>query len=185
MFNKIILHGRLVRDPESFATTSGKNICKFTVANSRKFNDKEDVIFIECKVFGSKGDACFRYLKKGSECIVAWDSNDLKNGREKTGEKNSILAEEVEFIGRPPQQAAEVPQYQQPPVQTQQPPSYQQRNVTPPMQAAINQAANESVQMMIFLSKRRVLTMFPVENELCITWWIALRRRPENFGPMS
>lgn len=147
MFNKIILHGRLVRDPESFATTSGKNICKFTVANSRKFNDKEDVIFIECKVFGSKGDACFRYLKKGSECIVAgilttekWTGKD---GEEK--QKNSILAEEVEFIGRPPQQAAEVPQYQQPPVQTQQPPSCQQRNVTPPMQAAINQATNESV----------------------------------------
>jgi len=106
------------------------------------------VIFIECKVFGSKGDACFRYLKKGSECIVAgilttekWTGKD---GEEK--QKNSILAEEVEFIGRPPQQAAEVPQYQQPPVQTQQPPSYQQRSGTPPMQAAINQAANESVQ---------------------------------------
>jgi len=134
MFNKIILHGRLVRDPESFATTSGKNICKFTVANSRKFNDKEDVIFIECKVFGSKGDACFRYLKKGSECIVAgilttekWTGND---GQEK--QKNSILAEEVEFIGRPPQQAAEVPQYQQPPVQTRQ-----------PVQAAITEAIKQ------------------------------------------
>ena len=134
MFNKIILHGRLVRDPESFATTSGKNICKFTVANNRKFNDKEDVIFIECKVFGSKGDACFRYLKKGSECIVAgilttekWTGKD---GEEK--QKNSILAEEVEFIGRPPQQAAEVPQYQQPPVQARQ-----------PVQAAITEAIKQ------------------------------------------
>jgi len=134
MFNKIILHGRLVRDPESFATTSGKNICKFTVANSRKFNDKEDVIFIECKVFGGKGDACFRYLKKGSECIVAgilttekWTGKD---GEEK--QKNSILAEEVEFIGRPPQQAAEVPQYQQPPVQARQ-----------PVQAAITEAIKQ------------------------------------------
>jgi single-strand DNA-binding protein len=134
MFNKIILHGRLVRDPESFATISGKNICKFTVANSRKFNDKEDVIFIECKVFGSKGDACFRYLKKGSECIVAgilttekWTGND---GQEK--QKNSILAEEVEFIGRPPQQAAEVPQYQQTPVQARQ-----------PVQAAITKAIKQ------------------------------------------
>jgi len=147
MFNKIILHGRLVRDPESFATISGVNICKFTVANSRKFKEKEDVIFIECKVFGNKGDACCRFLKKGSECIVAgilttekWTGKD---GDEK--QKNSILAEEVEFIGRPPQQAAETPQYQQPPVQTQQSPAYQQRNVSPPMQAAINQAANESI----------------------------------------
>jgi single-strand DNA-binding protein len=147
MFNKIILHGRLVRDPESFATTGGVNICKFTVANSRKFKEKEDVIFIECKVFGNKGDACFRFLKKGSECIVAgilttekWTGED---GQEK--KKNSILAEEVEFIGRPPQQAAETPQYQQPQVQKQQPPAYQQRNVTPTMQAAINQAVNESI----------------------------------------
>lgn len=147
MFNKIILHGRLVRDPESFATTGGVNICKFTVANSRKFKEKEDVIFIECKVFGNKGDACFRFLKKGSECIVSgilttekWTGKD---GGEK--QKNSILAEEVEFIGRPPQQAAETTQYQQPQTHTQQPPAYQQRQVTQPMQAAINQAANESV----------------------------------------
>lgn len=147
MFNKIILHGRLVRDPESFATTGGVNICKFTVANSRKFKEKEDVIFIECKVFGNKGDACFRFLKKGSECIVAGilatEKWKAKDGEEK--QKNSILAEEVEFIGRPPQQAAETPQYQQPPVHTQQSPAYQQRNVTPPMQAAINQAVNESI----------------------------------------
>lgn len=134
MFNKIILHGRLVRDPESFATTSGMNICKFTVCNSRKFKDKEDVLFIECKVFGSKGDACFRYLKKGSECIVAgilttekWTG---KNCEEK--QKNSILAEVVEFIGRPPYQAAEAIQYQQPPVQTRQ-----------PVQAAITEAIKQ------------------------------------------
>ena len=133
MFNKIILHGRLVRDPESFATISGVNICKFTVANSRKFNDKEDVIFIECKVFGSKGDACFRYLKKGSECIVTgilttekWTGKD---GEEK--QKNSILAEEVEFIGRPPQQAAEVPQYQQ------------RQPLAQPVQAAITEAIKQ------------------------------------------
>jgi single-strand DNA-binding protein len=146
MFNKIILHGRLVRDPESFATTSGKNICKFTVANSRKFNDKEDVIFIECKVFGSKGDACFRYLKKGSECIVAgilttekWTGKD---GQEK--QKNSILAEEVEFIGRPPQSEPQQPQYLPQQAQYQQPPAYQQRQpLAQPVQAAITEAIKQ------------------------------------------
>ena len=96
MFNKIILHGRLVRDPESFATTSGKNICKFTVANSRKFNDKEDVIFIECKVFGSKGDACFRYLKKGSECIVA----GILTTEKWTGKRRARKSRKIPFLQR-------------------------------------------------------------------------------------
>jgi single-strand DNA-binding protein len=148
MFNKIILHGRLVRDPERTVTPNGVTICKFTIANNRKTKVRDEVLFIDCTAFNKTAEVCSQYLAKGSTCIISgklvsekWTGKD---GQEK--QKNSILAEEVEFIGRPPQQAAEAPQYQQPPVQAQQPPSYQQRNVTPPMQAAINQATNESVQ---------------------------------------
>lgn len=147
MFNKVILQGRLVRDPERTVTPNGVTICKFTIANNRKTKVRDEVLFVDCTAFNKTAEVCSQYLAKGSTCIISgklvsekWTGKD---GQEK--QKNSILAEEVEFIGRPPQQDAETPQYQQPPVQTQQPPAYQQRNVSPPMQAAIKQAANESI----------------------------------------
>ncbi len=122
MFNKIILHGRLVRDPERTVTPNGVTICKFTIANNRRIKDRDESIFMDCTAFNKTGEVCSQYLAKGATCIVSgklvtekWTGKD---GQEK--QKNSILAEEVEFIGRPPQQAAEVPQYQQPPVQTRQ-----------------------------------------------------------------
>lgn len=145
MYNKVILHGRLVRDPESFATASGMSICKFTICNNRKYKDKEDALFMECKAFGAKGDACFRCLKKGSECIVsgilATEKWQGKDGQEH--QKNVINAEEVEFIGKPPQSEPQQPQYRPQQAQYQQPPAYQQRQVTQPMQEAIQQAVNE------------------------------------------
>ena len=134
MFNKIILHGRLVRDPERTVTPNGVTICKFTIANNRRIKDRDESIFMDCTAFNKTAEVCSQYLAKGATCIVSgklvtekWTGKD---GQEK--QKNSILAEEVEFIGRPPQQAAEVPQYQQPPVQTRQ-----------PVQAAITEAIKQ------------------------------------------
>ena len=148
MFNKIILHGRLVRDPERTVTPNGVTICKFTIANNRRIKDRDESIFMDCTAFNKTGEVCSQYLAKGATCIVSgklvtekWTGKD---GQEK--QKNAITVEEVEFIGRPPQSEPQQPQYLPQQAQYQQPPAYQQRQVTQPMQAAINQAANESVQ---------------------------------------
>ena len=55
--NQIIIHGRLVRDPELKTAASGNEFCKFTVAVDRR--RKEDLFFTEeereTSRFSSKG----------------------------------------------------------------------------------------------------------------------------------
>ncbi len=139
MLNKIILQGRLTRDPEMFATRNGDPVCKFTLANNRKFKDKDEVLFIDCTAFGKTADACGRYLAKGALCLVSgklisekWTGKD---GQEK--QKNSVNVEEVEFLSRPDNQHSPQPQYQQPPAyQTRQP-------ATQPVQSAITDAIKQ------------------------------------------
>ena len=140
MLNKIILQGRLTRDPEMFATQSGHTICKFTLANNRRFKEREEVLFIDCAAFGKTADACGRYLGKGASCLVsgrlATEKWTGKDGQEK--QKNSITIEEVEFLSRSDNQNTTQPQY---PKQYQQPPAYQQpAQANPAIQEAITQA---------------------------------------------
>ena len=134
MFNKIILHGRLVRDPERTVTPNGVTICKFTIANNRRIKDRDESIFMDCTAFNKTGEVCSQYLAKGATCIVSgklvtekWTGKD---GQEK--QKNAITVEEVEFISRPDQQ------------NTPQPPAYQQRQpLAQPVQAAITEAIKQ------------------------------------------
>ena len=141
MFNKVILQGRLTRDPEMFATQNGHTICKFTIANNRKVKDRDEVLFIDCTAFNKTGEVCAQYLGKGSTCIVSgklvtekWTGKD---GQER--QKNSVNIEEVEFISRPDNQHSRQPQYSQP----QQPaynPKQQPAHANPAIQSAITQA---------------------------------------------
>ena len=68
--NSIIIHGRLVRDPELKTGGSGVEFCKFTVAvDRRKKDDPTD--FFDCTAFGKTGAAIAQYLKKGREILVS------------------------------------------------------------------------------------------------------------------
>jgi single-strand DNA-binding protein len=155
MFNKIILHGRLVRDPERTVTPNGVTICKFTIANNRKTKVRDEVLFIDCTAFNKTAEVCSQYLAKGSVCIISgklvtekWTGKD---GQEK--QKNAITVEEVEFISRSDNQNAPQPQYpkqyqqqqyQAQQAQYQQPPAYQQpAQANPAIQEAITQAIND------------------------------------------
>ena len=67
--NQIIIHGRLVRDPELKTAASGNEFCKFTVAVDRR--RKEDPTdFFDCTAFGKTGVAISKYLTKGREILV-------------------------------------------------------------------------------------------------------------------
>jgi single-strand DNA-binding protein len=146
MVNKVILQGRLVRDPESFATTTGTSLCKFTLASNRKYKDREDTVFLDCTTFGKTAEACFRYLRKGGMCLVTgrlttetWQ--DKNTGQERS--KLAVTVEEVEFLLSSPQQYQQQ-QQKAPQPQWQQPPQYQpQPNADPQMQQAMNRMANQ------------------------------------------
>ena len=87
--NKIIIKGRLVRDPELKTGGSGAEFCKFTVAVDRRpVKDKEkETDFFDCTAFGKTGAAISQYMSKGREILVEGRMESSKT--EKDGQKRT------------------------------------------------------------------------------------------------
>lgn len=103
--NKIILLGRLIRDPELRTVESGDKVyTKFIIAVERNFKSvdgtrKADLIPVT--VWGKKAEVICRYLKKGSSISL---SGRLRTGsyEDKNGNKRyiaEVIAEDFKFIG--------------------------------------------------------------------------------------
>ncbi|MCM1267756.1 MAG: single-stranded DNA-binding protein [Bacteroidales bacterium] len=73
--NKVILMGRLTRDPE-VRYSQGENslaIARYTLAVDRRFNrnnDEQTADFINCVAFGRTGEFAEKYLHKGTKIAV-------------------------------------------------------------------------------------------------------------------
>lgn len=68
MLNRVVLIGRLTKDPELRYTPSGVAVTKFTLAVDRPFtsqNGEREVDFINIVVWRKAAEACANYLKKG------------------------------------------------------------------------------------------------------------------------
>ena len=74
MLNKVILMGRLTRDPEFRQTTSGVPVCRFSIAINRQFANKQtgerETDFIDCDAWRSTAEFVSRYFNKGSMILV-------------------------------------------------------------------------------------------------------------------
>lgn len=72
--NTTALSGRLTKDPELRETTSGKQVCSFTVACNRiKRRDQEeaDADFIQCVAWDQTADYLSRYGHKGDRVLLS------------------------------------------------------------------------------------------------------------------
>ena len=100
--NKIIIKGRLTRDPETKVVGGGIEICKFCVAvDRRKAKDKEKITdFFDCTAFGQTGAAIKQYMSKGREILV--EGRMESNTVDKDGLKTrywGITVDNFEFCG--------------------------------------------------------------------------------------
>ena len=102
--NKIILLGRLVKDPELRHAENGDKIyTKFTIAVQRNFtlpNGVREADFIQIIVWGKKAEAIVKYMKKGSLITL---SGRLRTGsyEDKDGNKRyiaEVVAEDFKFL---------------------------------------------------------------------------------------
>lgn len=70
---RITLIGNLGRDPEMSYLPSGKAVTKFSVAVSRRWNDREsgerheETTWLNCSAFDKLAETCNTYLHKGSK----------------------------------------------------------------------------------------------------------------------
>ena len=99
--NKVILIGRLTKDPElNFAAGSGTAVTRFTLAITRAFK-KEETDFINCIAFGKTGETIAQYLTKGRQLAVTGNirtgSYDAKDGTKRY--TTDVVVESFEFIG--------------------------------------------------------------------------------------
>lgn len=71
-YNRVILVGTLVRDPEIRYVGSGAGVTKFRLAvNPNKRDPKpEDTLFIDIVAWEKLAETCNTYLKKGMSCLV-------------------------------------------------------------------------------------------------------------------
>lgn len=104
MFNKVILVGRLTRNPELRYSPNGTPIAGFGLACNRKFRQgddlKEEVLFIDIVCFGKTAENTAQYLAKGSGVIIEgrlqqrrWETDD---GQKRS--KHEVVADGVTFM---------------------------------------------------------------------------------------
>jgi single-strand DNA-binding protein len=108
MINKVILVGRLGKDPEIRSTPGGTSVAKFTVATDEKFTDRagekqERTEWHNIVAWGKLGEICGQYLRKGKLVYIegsirtdSWD--DKESGQKKY--RTEIVANTMKMLDR-------------------------------------------------------------------------------------
>lgn len=102
--NKVILIGRLTRDPELRYTQSGSAVCNFTLAVDRPFTSQsgeQEADFINCNCWGKIAENMAKFMAKGKQVgiegrlqIRKYQAND---GSDRWAAE--VVANQVEFLG--------------------------------------------------------------------------------------
>lgn len=104
MINRVVLVGRLSRNPELRTTPNGASVVSFTVAvddRSRGANGERTTSFIPCVCWNSVADNVNKYTKKGSLVGVEGRINQrsYKRADGTNAQVIEIIADSVQFLG--------------------------------------------------------------------------------------
>lgn len=109
MYNKIILMGRIVADPEMKTTPNGTNVCTFRIAVDRRYQkqgEEKQTDFFNIAAWRQTGEFVQRYFGKGRMILVEGELTTRpytdKNGNQATWYE--VVAERVSFTGEKAQQ---------------------------------------------------------------------------------
>lgn len=99
--NKIIICGRLTRDPEIRNTAGGSSVARYSLAVDRRFKKDGDpgADFFDCVAFGKSAEFAEKYLRQGTKMLVTGRMQQ-DNYTNKEGQKVyswTLIVEEQEF----------------------------------------------------------------------------------------
>jgi single-strand DNA-binding protein len=100
-FNKVILVGNLVSDPELKATTNGVNVTRFRIAVGRRFAKNGETDFIDIVAWRNTAEFVCKHFTKGKPILVS-GSIQNRTWTDTEGNKHwatEIVADEVSFVG--------------------------------------------------------------------------------------
>lgn len=101
--NRVLLVGRLTRDPETRYTTSGTAVASFAIAvNRRRGRDQEEVAYIDCEAWERQAEFVQQWFQKGKAILVEgrlkqdrWE--DKTSGQSRS--KLIVVCERASFVG--------------------------------------------------------------------------------------
>jgi len=103
LLNRIVLIGRLTKDPELRFTTNGHAVCSFTLAVDRPYvgqDGNRETDFINIVVWNKLGENCAQYLAKGK--MAAVDGRlQIRSYEDKNRQKRyvtEVIADNVRFL---------------------------------------------------------------------------------------
>ena len=102
-FNRVILVGNIVADPELKTTPTGTSVTRFTIAVNRRFTragEQPQTDFFNIVAWRQLAELCGRYLAKGRK-VAVFGSIQTRTYEAQDGSKRSafdIVADEVEFL---------------------------------------------------------------------------------------
>jgi single-strand DNA-binding protein len=123
-FNKVIIAGRLTREPEIKYLSSGNAFCAWGMATNRYYSDsngerQQETCFIDVKAFGRQAEIVAEYVTKGNPLFVegrlSFYQYEAESGERRN--KLSVIAERIQLLPKgngsmeePPEETEEIPQ---------------------------------------------------------------------------
>lgn len=111
--NKVVLIGRLTKDPELRKTPTDLSVCQFTIAVNREYskNEEQQTDFINCVAWRNQADNLCKYQHKGN--LIAVDGSiQVKTYDDDKGIKKyvtEVVANHIDFIEKKEQAPAPTP----------------------------------------------------------------------------
>ena len=100
MVNRVVLVGRLVKDPELRKTNSDISFATFTLAVDNRVKETDGTrgtIFIDCRVFRDQADSLVKNTRKGSKVAVDGSLNQ-RNFERRDGTKGKVIEIVVDSV---------------------------------------------------------------------------------------
>ena len=118
MINRVVLVGRLTRDPELRRTSAGNSVATFTVAVDNRMKNPDGTrgtTFAPCVCFQQSADNMVKFTRKGSLVAVEGTLNQRKYTRKdgSTASVIEVICDSVQFLDPKPANAGveEIPPF--------------------------------------------------------------------------
>ena len=100
MVNRVVLVGRLVKDPELRKTASDISVATFTIAVDNAVKEQDGTrgsLFLDCRVYRDQADNMAKYTRKGSKVAVDGSLNQ-RNFTRQDGSKGKVIEVYVDSV---------------------------------------------------------------------------------------